>query len=52
MFAEVIASISVALLLTLALFLLRWYRRRFGGRSLSQTDVKIWSKSERWNHWR
>ena len=49
---EAIALISVVVLLTLGAVLLRQYRRRSSGRSLSQTGVKVWDKSDRWNHWR
>jgi hypothetical protein len=49
--SEAIAVISLAVLLIVVILLLRLYRRRGSGRSLSQ-DVRIWSKSDRWRHWR
>jgi hypothetical protein len=49
---EAIVFISLAVLLMVLVVLLRQYRRRPSGRSLNQNDVKIWSKSDRWSHWR
>jgi hypothetical protein len=49
--SEAIAAISLAVLLIVVFLLVRLYRRRGSGRSLSG-DVRIWSKSDRWRPWR